>query len=137
VAVQLESDIFCHIPLALSIFICKGSSHRIEAFSGGLFFTSSIFLALIGIFPGDTRPHTFVSTWFFVQAFMALTALGIGLLLKGDKARGILVSCLPGSAPFLSLLVEAIYGWLSAAVAEAAGIVVIGISLIIATSHCF
>jgi len=121
--------------LAFSLFICKVSSNRIEAFSSGLFFTSSIFLALIGIFPGGTRPHTFVSTWFFVQAFMALAALGIGLFLKGDRARGILVSCLSGSAPFLGLLVEAIHGWPSAAVAETAGIVVIGISLISVTSH--
>ncbi len=121
--------------LAFSLFVCKVSSNRIEAFSSGLFFTSSIFLALIGIFPGGTRPHTFVSTWFFVQVFMAFAALGIGLFLEGDRARGILVSCLSGSAPFLGLLIDVVHGWPSAAVAEATGIVIIGISLITVTSY--
>jgi len=27
---------------------------------------------LIGIFPSGTRPHTFVSTWFFIQGDLAI-----------------------------------------------------------------
>ncbi len=117
-----------------SLFILRSSEHKIESFSSGLLFTSSLFLALIGVFHGGTRPHTFVSTWFFLQGFMSFTVLGISLYLIGD-ARGIAIAILSGSAPFIAILIEELRGWPSAAVAEAAGISVIAISLIITTIH--
>jgi Predicted membrane protein len=39
-------------------------------------FVAGLFLALIGIYHAGTRPHVFVSTWFFVQMDTALIAWG-------------------------------------------------------------
>ncbi|MDK2372317.1 MAG: DUF998 domain-containing protein [Candidatus Korarchaeota archaeon] len=120
--------------LIYSLFILRASKSKLESFSSGLLFTASIFLALIGVFPGGTRPHTFISTWFFVQAFMGLTVLGIALLVDGH-AKGIFVALLSGSAPILAILVDLTVRWPSAAVAEAAGILIIGMSVFTITPH--
>ncbi len=117
-----------------SLFILGASKGRLESFASGLLFTASIFLALIGVFPGGTRPHTFVSTWFFFQAFMGLAVLGIALFV-GGYARGLIVALLAGLAPILAVLVDLMVGWPSAAVAEAAGILIIGVSVLIVTIH--
>ena len=117
-----------------SLFILKLSEHKLESFSSGLLFTSSIFLALIGIFHGGTRPHTFVSIWFFIETFLSFMVLGISLYLLGDL-RGVLVAVISGSAPFIAIIVDIFHGWSSAAMAEAAGIAVIAISLAAVTEH--
>ncbi len=117
-----------------SLFVLRTSKGRLESFASGLLFTASIFLALIGVFPRGTRPHTFVSTWFFIQAFMGLAVLGITLFV-GGYARGLIVALLAGSAPVLAILVDLTVGWPSAAVAEAAGILIIGVSILIITIH--
>ncbi len=88
-----------------SLFILRVSRRKLESFSSGLLFTASIFLALIGVFPGGTRPHTFVSTWFFVQAFMSLTVLGVALIVDGH-AKGMFVALISGLAPILAILVD-------------------------------
>jgi len=123
--------------LLFSIFslqVLASSIGRLEAFSSGLLLTASLFLALIGIFPGGTRPHTFVSTWFFVQTFLGFSVLGSAIYLKGDLL-GLLTALASGSAIPLAILIEALHGWPSAAVAEAAGIAIITISLISVTIH--
>ncbi len=117
-----------------SLFILREARGRLESFASGLLFTASIFLALIGVFPGGTRPHTFVSTWFFVQAFMGLAALGAALFVEGYLG-GLVVALLAGSAPVLAILVDVTVGWPSAAAAEAAGIAIIGASVLVITLH--
>ncbi len=121
--------------LLYSLGILRASATRIESFSSGLLFTASIFLMLIGVFPGGTRPHTFVSTWFFVQSFMGFASLGCGILESGDMLLGLL-TCLPSAIAIpTALIVDSTVGWPSAAVAEAAGISVIAVSLISSTLH--
>lgn len=104
-----------------------------EAFASALLLVSAIFLALIGVFPSGTKPHTFASTWFFVQIYMAFAALGVGMHVKGTKIRGALVTGLASSAHFIGFAVEALRGWPSAAVAEAVGIAVISLLLAVST----
>lgn len=117
-----------------SLQILSSSQGRTEAFSSGLLFTASIFLALIGIFPGGTRPHTFVSTWFFVQTFLGFATLGSAIYLRGDKL-GLMTALASGLAIPLATVIEDLHGWPSAAVAEAAGILIIALSMISVTMH--
>ena len=62
--------------LPLSLHIIATSRNRIGVVSGSYFSVASIFLALIAIYPAGTRPHVFVSTWFFVQAFLSILIYG-------------------------------------------------------------
>ena len=55
------------------------SENKPEQWSSAFLFISGVFLALIGLYHGGTRPHTFVSTWFFIQTDMALFLWGLGL----------------------------------------------------------
>ena len=119
--------------LAFSLYVYRVARHKVEAFASALLLVSAIFLALIGVFPSGTRPHTFVSTWFFVQVYMAFAAIGAGMYVQGARLGGAFVAGLASSAPFIGLLVEALHGWPSAAVAEAVGIAVIGALLAAST----
>ncbi len=118
-----------------SIGIYRVSSHKLEALSSGLLMTASIFLALIGLFPGGTRPHNFVSTWFFLQSFWGFSTLGVAISLKGDKVRGSLISIPSALSPIIALAIDLTLGWPSAALAEALGISVLALSLLSSISH--
>ena len=120
--------------LAFSLYVYRVARHKVEAFASALLLVSAIFLAFIGVFPSGTRPHTFVSTWFFVQVYMAFAAIGVGMYVQGARLGGALVTVLALSSPFIGLLVEVLHGWPSAAVAEAVGIAVIGVLLAASTS---
>jgi len=61
-----------------SAYLVYSSRGRLEAVGSGYVFIGGIFLALIGFFPGGTRPHIFVSTYFFVQMGLAILAMGLG-----------------------------------------------------------
>lgn len=52
--------------------------NRIEDIGSSFLIVAAVFLALIGIYHGGTYPHDFVSTWFFIQADMAIFVWGIG-----------------------------------------------------------
>lgn len=117
-----------------SLQVLASSRGKVEAFSSGLLFTASLFLALIGIFPGGTRPHTFVSTWFFVQTFLGFAVLGSAIYLKGDSF-GLLTALASGFAIPLAIVIEVLHGWPSAAVAEAVGIAIMAISLVLVSMH--
>jgi hypothetical membrane protein len=118
-----------------SIGIYEASSHKLEALSSGLLITASIFLALIGLFPGGTEPHNFVSTWFFLQSFFGFSVLGVAISLKGDRIRGLLISIPSALSPIVALAIDLTSGWPSAAVAEASGISVLALSLFSSISH--
>ncbi len=117
-----------------SLALYRSSTSKGEAFASGLLLTASIFLALIGVFPGGTRPHDFVSTWFFLQSFMGFAALGIAIYRKGSRL-GLLTALPSALAPFIAVGVELTLKWPSAAVAESAGILIIGLSLFSATLY--
>ncbi|BAN91058.1 DUF998 domain-containing protein [Aeropyrum camini] len=111
----------------------KVSLNKIEAFGSGLLLTAGIFLSLIGVYPAGTRPHVFVSTWFFVQMDMALIALSLGAY-KVRRSSVSLASLLISLVAFpVYILVGLTAGWPSAAVAEAYGIVVIDVVVLLLT----
>lgn len=124
VAVGLMAALFSACPYHLS-------SNRLEAFGAGLLFTAGVFLSLIGVFPAGTEPHEFVSTWFFVQADMALAALSIAAY-SVSRARRALAAATASILAFpVYGLVEALAGWPSVASSEAYGIVIIDLVVLI------
>ena len=98
---------------------------KLEVVGGAYFALAGVFLALIGIYPSGTRPHTFVSTWFFVQADLGLLLASLGLYRAWGCRLGLWGLVLSALAFPVAGLVEAVVGWPSAAVLEAYGILVI------------
>lgn len=107
--------------------------HRLEAFGSGLLFTAGLFLALIGVFPAGTRPHVFVSTWFFIQMDMALIALSIGAYNATGDPLARLAAIVSAVAFPVYILLEILVGWPSAAVSETYGIIIIDAAVILLT----
>ncbi|MFP3291503.1 MAG: DUF998 domain-containing protein [Thermoproteus sp.] len=104
-----------------SMDIIASSSNKLEAVGGAYISISAVFLALIGIYHAGTRPHVFVSTWFFIQAFLGFLIYGLGLALAGGKRLG-----LSYAAIFLAALAGALAApWPSAAALEAYEIVLL------------
>lgn len=108
------------------------SQNKIETVGASNIALSGVFLALIGIYHSGTRPHTFVSTWFFVQMLIGLIIFGIGMLIRKTKyaTETLIISIF--SAP-IAVIAEAIWGWPSAAVLEAYGIIIIDICVALIT----
>ncbi|MGC8607065.1 MAG: DUF998 domain-containing protein [Vulcanisaeta sp.] len=104
-----------------SINLLLISRNKVENFASAFVFVAGIFLALIGIYHAGTRPHVFVSTWFFAQMDMALITWGIGSLMAKDRVLGSFSLILGIIAPIIALIVP----WPSAATEEAYGIAVI------------
>ncbi|MEB3806418.1 MAG: DUF998 domain-containing protein [Desulfurococcales archaeon] len=88
---------------------------------------AGVFLALIGVYPGGTRPHVFVSSWFFVQADMALILVTLGAWIR-LRSRLSYAGFWASLAAFpVAFLLDMIFPWPSAAVLETYGILVIDI----------
>ncbi|WP_054857137.1 DUF998 domain-containing protein [Vulcanisaeta sp. JCM 16159] len=104
-----------------SINLLLVSRNKVEDFASAFVFIAGLFLALIGIYHEGTRPHVFVSTWFFTQMDIALITWGIGSLMAKDRRLGLFSLLLGIIAPLIALIVP----WPSAATEEAYGIVVI------------
>ena len=113
------------ILLLYSIGILWSADSKLEGFACGMLFVSGIFLFLIGYFPEGTKPHTFVSTWFYLQSFMASTLLGVALLVKREIWWGFTLLVLGASPLPLGLLIEQLIGWPSVAAEELAGALLI------------
>jgi len=99
------------------------SMNRIESFASAYTSVTGIFLILIGVFPSGTRPHVFVSTWFFIQGDLTILLWGIGLLIRGWKKLGLFFLLMSIIAGVIGFTVD----WPSAATAEAFGVVVLDI----------
>ncbi len=115
-----------------SWFIYSVAASKMEAAASALTFVAGIFLALIGVYPSGTRPHTFVSMWFFIQMDMALIALGLGLRVRGSRLWHAITGLSVLAFPIYGM-VEATVGWPSVAAGEAYGIIVIDLAVILAT----
>jgi hypothetical membrane protein len=110
--------------------------NRYEVIGGSYMLIAGIFLVLIGVFPTGTRPHTFVSAWFFIQSDLALTVLSYGLW-RRTGSNNILVIFIMGLLAIpVAILVELLIGWPSAAVLETYGIVIIDVSVFMITLKC-
>lgn len=104
-----------------AIALIKNATNKAETVGGAFMIITGIFLALIGVYPSGTEPHTFISIWFFVQADITVIAWGIGLLLRGWKRTGIISLGMGIGGPLITPFIN----WPSIAVLEAYGIILI------------
>ncbi len=66
-----------------SLHLIMTSDNKLKTVGGAYISISAVFIALIGVFYGGTRPHSFVSTYFFIQFFFGMLIYGFG---SGDRA---------------------------------------------------
>lgn len=115
------------------LFVYRWAESKLEALAAGWLMIAGVFLALIGVYPGGTRPHVFVSTWFFIQMDLAL----IPLLYSLWRRRGFRLAMPAFAAAVLAfpvfMLVEYTVGWPSVAIGEAYGIIIIDYAVLTAT----
>lgn len=64
----------------LSINMIISSNNKTSVISGSYLSIAGVFLVLVAIYPAGTKPHTFVSTWFFIQAFIAALIYGLSII---------------------------------------------------------
>ncbi len=121
------------LTVAYGLYVYWWAQSKLEVLSSGWLMIAGVFLALIGVYPGGTRPHVFVSTWFFIQMNLAL----IPLLYSLWRSRGFgpalpaLVASVLAFPVFI--LVEYTVGWPSVAIGEAYGILIIDYAVVTAT----
>lgn len=121
------------LAIAYSIGLIALGSNKYEVIGGSYMLIAGIFLVLIGVFPTGTRPHVFVSTWFFIQSDLALTVLSYGLWRRIGSRRILSVFTMTILAIPVAVIVGLSIGWPSAAVLETYGIVIIDIAVAIIT----
>ncbi len=114
------------------LIIWKIGVNKLEVTGGAFMVLAGIFLALIGIYPSGTRPHTFVSTWFFIQADIALIPLLAGLWLRVRSPISGAVFWAELLAFPVAIAIAILIGWSSAAVIETYGIIIIDIGVLAA-----
>jgi len=113
-----------------SLYITYASEAKVLVFASALLFVAGVFLALIGIYPSGTRPHTFVSTWFFIQMLIAIIATALDMTLEKSFYHATALWIISIVGPVGALLIK----WPSVALQEIYGIVLIDIAVIIMTT---
>lgn len=111
-----------------SLCVLSVESSKLGVLGAGYFVIAAIFLALIGVFPAGTRHHVCVSTWFFVQADMALALLTAHIYRVRRSLPWLLLFLAALLAWPVAILVELAVGWPSAAVLETYGIIIIDVA---------
>ncbi len=101
-----------------SIYLVSKGKNKLQIIGGSFIMISSLFLAFIGIFHSGTRPHGFVSTYFFLQFFLGMLVWGIG----GEKKDRYLCTSL-----FFAALLGAFLPWPSTGILEVYEILIIAI----------
>jgi len=61
-----------------SVYLIFNARNKCQVIGGAYLSVSAIFLAFIGIFHEGTKPHVFVSTYFFIQFFIGALIHGLG-----------------------------------------------------------
>jgi len=110
-----------------ALTLIQDAINKVETVGGAFTLMAGIFLTLIGVYPSGTTPHTFVSIWFFVQADVAITIWGIGILLSGWDVFGAVFTCIGIVGPMIAVAVT----WPSIAVVEAYGIALIDVWVVL------
>ncbi|WP_297467472.1 DUF998 domain-containing protein [Thermococcus sp.] len=64
--------------MGFAVYLILTSRNRLQTVGGAYISVSAIFLALIGVFHEGTKPHVFVSTYFFFQFFLGALIYGLG-----------------------------------------------------------
>ena len=113
--------------LFYSIYLMITSENKVETVGSAFIFIAGLFLSLIGIFPSGTRPHTFVSLWFFIQTDLGILTWGSGLIINKQKKTGLSIALMA----LIGGLIGFTINWPSAAMAETFGIIIIDIWVII------
>ncbi|WP_084593873.1 DUF998 domain-containing protein [Palaeococcus ferrophilus] len=93
-----------------ALYLILTAKNKLQTVGGAYASISAIFLALIGIFHGGTRPHVFVSTYFFVQFFLGALVYGAGSERREIRYGSILI--------FLLALFGTFIEWPSVALGE-------------------
>ncbi|ALL00810.1 hypothetical protein Pyrde_0760 [Pyrodictium delaneyi] len=104
--------------MLLGLTVYRVSVLRLEAAGAALLSEAGVFLALVGMFPEGTKPHSFVAAWFFLQLYTSYVVLGMALYRRGLEKRGRALALIGVLAPLLAVLVEYTMGWPSIAVLE-------------------
>lgn len=112
-----------------SLYLAYVVTDKLYAFSSALMFIAGIFLALIGLFPSGTKPHDFVSLWFFVQIWLSLVAVAISM----TKHRKIVHSSIMWIIAIIGPLGAILIKWPSVAILEIYGVILIDIYVAILT----
>jgi len=113
-----------------SLYLLYVARSKVEAFSSSLLFVAGIFLALIGVFPSSTRPHTFVSTWFFVQMWLSFISFSVASHVTRRRGLRNSLAVVGVLGPLGALLVELLWGWPSIALLEAYGVIVVNLGVV-------
>lgn len=113
-----------------ALYAASASASKIAVYASSFIFIAGIFLVLIGVFPSGTRPHTFVSTWFFVQMWMAVVASAIDFLARKRLVLGTLLLALSAAGLLAALLIK----WPSVALLEIYGAVLINVYVVVLTT---
>lgn len=108
-----------------SIWIATKTRSKLELIGASWLMIASLFLSLIGVYPSGSRPHTFVSSWFFIQTWLSMTPFLLQSFLSRNKDDAVVFSSLFILSPIIAFIVELTAGWPSVAVLEAYGVVVI------------
>jgi hypothetical membrane protein len=110
-----------------SLALIMDAVNKLEVVGGAFTLIAGLFLALIGIYHEGTTPHGFVSVWFFAQADLAIATWGIGLLIRRWRSMGAALTAMGLLAPLIAAAID----WPSAATAEAYGIVLIDLGVLL------
>lgn len=114
--------------LSASVIAC--SITKLQVVSGSYLSISAIFLILIGLFPGGTRPHVFVSTYFFVQSFLAMVIIAVDALRRRAIWTGFSLLFI-----FILGLVGGLIEWVSVALQEVYEILLLDISVVLVAAY--
>ncbi|MFQ1020488.1 DUF998 domain-containing protein [Tardisphaera saccharovorans] len=112
---------------AFSLALMRMSRNRLETAGGAFLLVAALFLAMIGIFHEGTYPHDFVSYWFFVQADLAVGAIGAGRVLARERGKGSFLIAWSFAWPLVATLVT----WPSTATLEAFGIASLDVAVLV------
>lgn len=110
-----------------ALTLIQDAMNKVEAVGGAFAVVAGVFLTLIGVYPSGTTPHAFVALWFFVQADLAITAWGVGMLLSGWDRVGALFLGFGVGGPLIAVAAP----WPSLAVLEAFGIALIDVWVVL------
>jgi hypothetical membrane protein len=113
--------------MLFSLALTAYSKNKVQVMGSSFFFMAGAFLVLVGVYHGGTKPHDFVSEWFFIMAFISIITWGIGLLLGGGRRYGFAIVALA----ILSIMIAAVVNWPSVATAEAFGVAAIDVWLVL------
>jgi signal peptidase I len=106
-----------------ALTLIQDARNKVETVGGAFALLAGLFLTLIGVYPSGTDPHTFVSIWFFIQADIAITAWGLGILWSGWRRLGAAFIGIGVVGPLIAVAIP----WPSIAVVEVYGIVLIDV----------